>query len=88
MTTEALARNSDPGTSHAAAATFKPLTLMARIVESLRHSDGLTTHQIAAALDASLVSVSPRMKPLVQKNVIRDSGRRDQGRIVWQLVMP
>jgi hypothetical protein len=82
-------RRDDPATSRAAAATAPVSDLEARVLQVLRsHPAGLTTHEISKIADAALVSISPRMRPLANKTLIRDSGgtrRGDNGRksIVW-----
>lgn len=84
----ALARNSDPETSHAAAEHVDTETLETRVLFALAlfQEYGATTHQIAAYLGLSLVTISPRMAPLRRKGKVIDSGVRDNGRTVWQLV--
>ena len=88
----ALARNTDPATSHQAAFAFDPESLKTRILLALAvFRYGATTHEIADYLRESLVSVSPRMRPLVNAGKIRDSGLRNRApgrspRIVWELV--
>jgi predicted transcriptional regulator len=84
------ARRNDPDTSKKAAASVKVADLEARVLDALRdHGDGLTTHELSKLLDVDLVSVSPRLRPLSNKNLVRDSGERrrgDNGRssIVWK----
>lgn len=88
----ALARSSDPDTSHAAAAGVQVETVEARVLGALRlRPAGLTTHDLASALGLSLVTVSPRMRPLVKRGEVRDSGFRARlpgqpSRIIWQAV--
>jgi hypothetical protein len=53
------------------------------------HPAGLTSHEVAAHLGLSLVTVSPRMRPLVRKNLVVDSGEKRAGvgfmnSIVWK----
>lgn len=89
MNTEALARLSDPDTSHAAAASIATTHLEARVLAALhRFPFGATTHELAEAMGMSLVTVSPRMAPLAEKGFVSDSGMRRKnpsGRrgIVW-----
>lgn len=81
----ALVRRSDPPTSRAAAERVNVSDLQALVLNVLRaHPAGLTSHEIAAATGRDLVSISPRMRPLVQKRQVREAGRRD-GRTVWVL---
>jgi DNA-binding MarR family transcriptional regulator len=93
--THALARQSDPGTAHQAAFEFDPAVTRIEklILDELRRLDGrggMTTHALAAVLGLELVTVSPRMKPLVEKSLVRDSGRRAESpsgrrRIIWEI---
>jgi DNA-binding HxlR family transcriptional regulator len=83
----ALARNSDPLTSDEAAEAV-PVNRLEQIV--LNHlgfwqEQGRTSHELALSTGLSLVSISPRMKPLEQKNLIVRTAERRQGRIVWKL---
>ncbi len=84
-----LARATDPGTSHVAAAAV-PNDLEARVLEELRKfPNGATSFQLAESMALSLVTVSPRMRPLVDKGYIEDSGQRRRGesgraQIVWR----
>lgn len=91
----ALARSTDPATSHQAAFTFDAVaeTIQQRILAELRGlgRGGMTTHALAAVLSLELVTVSPRMKPLVTAGLVRDSGRRSdspsgRARIIWEIV--
>lgn len=90
---EALARAADPSTSVDAAAGVHTTELEDLVLEELfANPQGLTTRQIAAAVQRDLVSISPRMKPLVDKKAVRDSGIRTRGpsgrfQIVWQAVV-
>jgi predicted ArsR family transcriptional regulator len=90
----ALARSSDPTTSHQAAFEFdaKVTAIEQRILDELRGlgRGGLTSHALAAVLGLELVTVSPRLRPLVTKGLVRDSGRRAESpsgraRIIWEL---
>lgn len=81
----ALARQRDPATARAAAARVDTTALEGAVLDALRaNPDGLTAHEIAECLNRSLVSVSPRMRPLVGKGKVVTVGRRD-GRTVWRL---
>lgn len=86
-----LARCSDPSTSHQAAFQFDAAAsgIEQRIIEQLRGRGGMTTHALAAVLGLELVTVSPRMKPLVDKGHVRKSGRYGESpsgrkRIIWE----
>jgi hypothetical protein len=90
----AFARHSDPSTSHQAAFEFdaQVTAIEQRILAELRGlgRNGMTSHALAAVLCLELVTVSPRMKPLVTKNLVRDSGRRSESpsgrqRIIWEI---
>lgn len=90
----ALARSSDPITSHQAAFDFDAAAvgIEQRILielRSIRGRGGMTTHALAAVLGLELVTVSPRMKPLADKRLVRRSGRFSESstgrkRIVWE----
>ncbi len=87
------ARRRDPDTAKKAAASVPVADLEARVLRALRLSKaGMTTHELAWLLKVDLVSVSPRMRPLAEKGLVQDSGRRavwpDSGRssIVWRAV--
>lgn len=87
------ARRNDPETSKKAAAKVAVIPLGMRIQLALRmHANwgGLTTHELSRCLHVDLVSISPRMRPLVEKGIVKESGlhrRGDNGRIsiVWKL---
>ena len=79
----ARARRSDPETSQEAAGRVDGKQLAARVLEELRAGPG-TAHEIAERMGLSLVTVSPRMKPLEVAGKVRRDGRRD-GRTVWAL---
>jgi DNA-binding MarR family transcriptional regulator len=86
----ARARRTDPKTSKAAARTVPVVDLEARVLAALRSNGGMTTRELAALLNVELVSVSPRMRPLVEKGLVVDSGERRSGpgrrskAIVWR----
>lgn len=85
------ARRRDPGTSHDAAASVDVTPLEMAVVGALKSNPcGLTSFEIADILRLSLVTVSPRLRPLVDKGLVADSGTKRPGpnnmlRIVWQL---
>lgn len=90
----ALSRSTDPTTSHQAAFQFDPSVTKTEklILDELRGfgRGGMTTHALAAVLGLELVTVSPRMKPLRDKGLVRDSGRRAESpsgraRIIWEI---
>jgi predicted ArsR family transcriptional regulator len=88
--TVARARRRDPDTSHDAAASIRMSDMERRVYRCLGGKLGAaTSFEIAAFLGLSLVTVSPRLKPLVEKGLVRDSGRRKLGetgrpRIIWE----
>lgn len=85
------ARRRDPGTSHAAAASVDVTPLEMAVVGALKSNpSGLTSFEIADILRISLVTVSPRLRPLADKLLVEDSGQRrigESGRkqIVWRM---
>lgn len=85
----ALARRTDPVTSHAAAAVVDARTLEALIVDTLRRHGPRTTAELADLTGASLVSVSPRMKPLAERGIVVADGKRKNPSgvraIAWRL---
>lgn len=91
MSTEAHARSSDPSTSQAAARSLKTSELEGVVLAKLKtFRKGATSDELARALGLSRDSVSPRMKPLVSKGHVVDSGKKrpgDSGRaqIVWRV---
>lgn len=88
-----LARTSDPATAKDAAAETRARILEKIVLQALAKSeDGLTSEQCAAATQLSLVTVSPRMRPLVRRGKIYESKDRRPNisgkmAIVWK-VMP
>lgn len=86
MNDRALYRTGDLFTAREAAARVNVTELQRIVLEALAAagSRGLTSHEIAAATGRDLVSISPRMRPLVEKGKVRENGRRD-GRTVWCL---
>lgn len=88
--TSAYARADDRETSHQAAESIRVTDLETTVLNALRtFPDGATSYQLAAALGLSLVTVSPRLRPLVSKGLAEDSGRRKCGasgrmRTVWR----
>lgn len=92
--TAALARHSDPSTSAMAASTVDVTRLEGIILDKLKRYKlpGATTYELAESLGLSLVSVSPRMRPLVEKRLIIDTGFRVRGaagrmHIIWRAVV-
>lgn len=79
----ALARRVDPPTSHAAAVRVDGARLAAKVLAELERGPG-TCHELAERTRISLVSISPRMKPLELAGHVERDGRRE-GRTVWRL---
>lgn len=89
---DAAARRTDPSTSHAAASAVDATRLETIVMKQLKHHGGMTTHELADSTGLDLVSISPRMRPLVRKNLVRDSGKKRGGSnhrasIVWEVVV-
>jgi predicted ArsR family transcriptional regulator len=85
-----LARNTDPDTSWDAAETVDVTRLEELVVQALtKNPTGLTTEELSSRMRLSLVTVSPRMRPLEKKGKVVRSGKRPNrsGReaIVWKL---
>lgn len=78
MPLRALARGSDPQTSHDAAALVDVTDLEGRVLDWLgRAGDfGGTSEEIANGLGVPRVSISPRLRPLLNKGRVLDSGLR------------
>jgi len=83
------ARVDDPATAKAAARSVNVARLEEHCLGALTCCP-MTSHELSIILQLNLVSVSPRLRPLVRKGLIKDSGRRrtnPSGRraIVWEL---
>lgn len=76
------ARKTDPSTSQQAAKP-KRVGLRERINQHMCHGTAATGEEIAAALDARLNSVTPRFAELQRAGILKDSGERRNGQIVW-----
>ena len=81
----ALARRTDPETSHAAAALVDASTLSGRVLAELRQNGPATIHSMAERLGISLVTASPRFAPLRRAGLIR-AAWREGNRTVWEAV--
>jgi hypothetical protein len=92
------ARGSDPKTSHEAAESVKAQPLWGVIAETLvALRTGGTTHEIAAHCGIGYQTITPRMKAMVAKGIVYDTGLRrtwagapgspatTRKSIVWQL---
>lgn len=76
------ARKTDPSTSQKAAKP-KRTGLRERINQYMCLGTAATGEEIAAALDARLNSVTPRFAELQRAGILKDSGERRNGQIVW-----
>ncbi len=90
---EAHARTTDPTTSHQAAREVKPeaLSLEQRVLDALSGNPcrGMTSHELVALTGLTWNTVTPRIRPLVKKGLVEDSGMRRNGPtgkkcIVWR----
>jgi hypothetical protein len=84
-------RRRDPATSKAAARSVEADGLENLVESTLRALAAATTRDIAEYTEVDLVSISPRIAPMLKKGIIRDSGRTKVGlsgrkSIVWELV--
>jgi hypothetical protein len=92
MSNLALSRLEDPDTAHAAADSLGNVTDLEQLVLNklkATPAPGATTYELAEWLNLSLVSVSPRMRPLAKKRLIVDTGFRSRGasgrmQIIWR----
>lgn len=85
----AYARRSDPATARDAAASVDVSKQQEMILHYLDWKPG-TTGEIAEYYDLPRDSISPRIRPLVDKGLVIDSGERRAGpsgrkAIVWKL---
>jgi DNA-binding transcriptional ArsR family regulator len=86
----ALARRTDPSTSHEAAKSVDPTPLETRIYRCLQLlRGGATASELVDLTGLNWNTLSPRLAPLRRKNLIRDSGKRRKGpsgrsQIVWE----
>lgn len=87
-TAAALARSTDPGTSHIAAGECSAGSLEMLVLAALKKGPA-TMHDVALSTGVSLVSVSPRFAQLRRKGFLVDSGLRDttsrMPRTIWRL---
>jgi len=89
---QGLSRNTDPDTSHNAAerVTGKIQKLEKIVLDYLEDRkrngfDGATTKEIAAATGYDHVTISPRMRPLARRYMVKDSCERRDRSIVWKI---
>jgi predicted transcriptional regulator len=81
----ALARSTDPDTSHHAAAALDAPRIADRVLQELRENGPGTAHELATRMNLSLVTVSPRIAPLVRLGKVSPAGKIG-GRTVWKAV--
>src|SRR5262245_55929979 len=72
------ARRRDPATSFEAAEQIGPHVthLEGAVLQALKQQGPATTEELAARLGMSLVTVSPRLRPLELKGKVRRAGTR------------
>lgn len=80
----ALARKTDPATSHEAAASVPVQDLELKVLAALVLRGPSSSHDIAAYIGVPLVSVSPRMAPLEARGLVVRGGRADR-RTLWEV---
>lgn len=78
------ARHTDPIQSHETVDSLLQGSLRSRIIACLKQRGRMSSHDIAEHLGASLVSVSPMIKPLRERGLVRDSGVVVNNRTLWE----
>ena len=81
----ARARRTDPEPSHTAARSLKPRMIESLVLHALRKFGPMTSHEIAALTGLELVTVSPRLKPLEERGLVRRGEVRER-RTVWSAI--
>lgn len=87
----AVARNSDPDSSWEGADKAPVTELESKVLKTLKiFKAGATSQQVARRMGRQWVSVSPRFRPLANRNFIVDTGTRRKSEsgvshIVWEL---
>lgn len=82
----AYARSTDPASAHIAATSINSSSasrLCSIVLKCLEDFGPLTTHEIANKTGLTVVTVSPRIKPLREAGLVVDTGERRQKRSVW-----
>jgi DNA-binding transcriptional ArsR family regulator len=79
----ARARRRDPETSQLAAGKVKGARLADHVLDELRVNGPGTSHELAERMKRSLVTISPRLRPLADAGLVEALGKRD-GRTVWR----
>jgi hypothetical protein len=79
-------RNSDPETSKAAAESFDPSPVEVIIMETLLEIGPAITHEISDACGIGFWTVTPRMSPMAEKNIVYDTGmtKADVGNVAMR----
>lgn len=76
----AQARQSDPGTSHEAAASFDPTDIEQRVLGAvLMHPEGATQDDVLAALEPlgfKYGTITPRFRSLLNKGLLVPTGEK------------
>lgn len=86
MSPVALARHTDPDTSHVAAASVNVNDLEYEVLVALDALGEATSLEVSEHSGIARVSASPRFRPLANKRLIRDTGVRRNGSIVWERI--
>lgn len=81
---DAYAHKSDPDTSHEAARSVNVPELESRVLQAIVVLSGATSKEVAAYLEISPWSVSPRFRPLERKGLIEKTGERRAGSNVYR----
>ena len=81
----ALARRHNPQTSHDAASKVDVTRSESIVIEALTQYGPMTTQEIAAKIGRPRENISSRLRPLERKQVVKDSGERRGGSIVWAM---
>lgn len=84
-------RKNDPETSRRAAGKVNARKLNTLVLNALRYAGPMTTEEISIVIKRKLQSVTPRMAPLANKGLIRNTGKTRRGssnrdRILWEIV--
>ena len=92
---EAKSRSTDPDTSEQAAESVRGEVanrVEKEVLKALKsHHNGLTNHEISMVTGLPWNTCTPRIRPLVRKGLVVDSGERRQGCtnrkcVVWKAV--
>lgn len=76
-----LARNTDPATSHAAAATLDATEMEELVLAAIRRfPNGCISDQIVETTGRSWNTVTPRLKPLRKKKLVELTGETRRGK--------